>query len=389
MSELKLAKEDFSEIEGVVAKKLRNKKKKMDKIIATENKIVAKEIVPTDEQKEMVASKNKVDAQIKELEEMKRILKKESDKVLAKHNKIVKELKSGEANQEKTIQRTLTTVADALLVNLLQNEYNVKNLLGSDESVGLEAILVPLKNLVTPPHEQLVYSRARDCFVQVFQSFVSGSEDIIPGSGVTHSHLLAQIHNLPESVRQETHSLAPKAEPAHLEQAAEQPAEEVKVAADDKLAADWNAADEDDEHDEPADEAEQEHEQQPSAEQLAEEDVKRDMVRGKKEFLKHKGFVDEDGFVHVKPHDRPSYEHDYLRGRGRRGRKGRHGETDRYKVRGGKGPRGFRGGARGGAKHHDKHDVDETGRKVKTAHGKHPNWSKGEVRVDREPQTQQ
>lgn len=79
-----------------------------------------------------------------------------------KHNKIIKELKSGEANKEKIEREILNAVADALLVNLLQNEYNVKNLLGSDESVGLEAILVPLKNLVTPPHEQLVYSRARD-----------------------------------------------------------------------------------------------------------------------------------------------------------------------------------------------------------------------------------
>jgi hypothetical protein len=321
---------------------------------------------------------------------MKKILKKNCDKIFAKHNKIVKDLESGETNQEKTIQRTLTIVADALIVNLLQNEYDVKNLLGSDESVGLEAILVPLKNLVNPPHEQLVYSRARDCFVQVFQSFVRGSEDIIPGANVTHSHLLTQIHNLPESVRQETHNLVKKAEPVHQEQVAEQVVEEVKQEPSHQLAADWNA-DEDDEHDEPADEAEQEAEpeqEQPTVEQLVEEDVKKDMVKGKKEFLKNKGFVDEDGFVHVKPHDRPSYEHDFLRGRGRRGRKGRHGDTDRYKVRGGKGPRGFRGGARGGMKHHDKHDVDETGRKVKTAHGKHPHWSKGEIRVDNQSQAQ-
>jgi hypothetical protein len=71
-------------------------------------------------------------------------------------------LQKGETNQEKTIQKTLNATADALLVNLLQNEYNVKNLLGSDESEGLEAMLVPLKNLVTPPHGQLVYNRARD-----------------------------------------------------------------------------------------------------------------------------------------------------------------------------------------------------------------------------------
>ena len=239
----------------------------------------------------------------------------------------------------------MTAVADTLLVNLLQNEYNVKNLLGSNESVGLEAILVPLKNLVTPPHEQLVYSRARDWFVQVFQSFVKGSEEIIPGSSVTYSHLLTQIHNLPESVRQETHNIAPKVEVVHKEEVV-QHVEEEKHAAESKPVEDWNAADEDDEHDhdEQADEAEQEAEQteeQPTVDQLVEEDVKKDMIKGKKEFLKNKGFVDEDGFIHVKPHERPSYEHEYLRGRGRRGKKGRHGETDRIKVRGGKGPRGF------------------------------------------------
>lgn len=71
-------------------------------------------------------------------------------------------MQSGEANQEKDYSKALNATADALLVNLLQNEYNVKNLLGSDESKGLEAMLVPLKNLVTPPHGQLVYNRARD-----------------------------------------------------------------------------------------------------------------------------------------------------------------------------------------------------------------------------------
>jgi hypothetical protein len=219
---------------------------------------------------------------------------------------------------------------------------------------------------------------------------VRGSEDIIPGSSVTYSHLLTQIHNLPESVRQETHNIAPKAEVVHKEEVV-QHVEEEKHVAESKPADDWNAADEDDEqdHEEPAEEAEPV-EEQPTVEQLVEEDVKKDMVKGKKEFLKNKGFVDEDGFIHVKPHERPSYEHEYLRGRGRRGKKGRHGETDRYKVRGGKGPRGFRGG-RGGMKHHDKHDVDDTGIKTKTAHG-NPYWRKGEVRVDTEshvPQTPQ
>jgi hypothetical protein len=75
MSELKLVKEDFSEIEGIVCKRLRNKKKKMEKIVNTENKVASKEILPTEEQKEMLASKKKIDFQIKELEEMRKTLK--------------------------------------------------------------------------------------------------------------------------------------------------------------------------------------------------------------------------------------------------------------------------------------------------------------------------
>jgi seryl-tRNA synthetase len=161
MSEI-LDKKDFHEIESVVSKKLRNKKKKMEKIISTENKIVAKEIKPTEEQIEMVESKDKVQEQIQELEDMKKLLKTECNKVLTKHTKIVKELKDGETNQANTIERTLGTIADALLINLLQNEYNVSDLLGQEERVGLEALMLPVKSLFNPPADQLSYSRARE-----------------------------------------------------------------------------------------------------------------------------------------------------------------------------------------------------------------------------------
>jgi hypothetical protein len=71
-------------------------------------------------------------------------------------------LKDGETNQANTIERTLGTIADALLVNLLQNEYNVSDLLGQEERVGLEALMLPVKSLFNPPADQLSYSRARE-----------------------------------------------------------------------------------------------------------------------------------------------------------------------------------------------------------------------------------
>lgn len=389
MSELKLTKEDFEEIESVVTKRLRNKKKKLEKIITTESKIASKEIQPTAEQKKMVSSKAKVESQIKELEDIKRTLHKECLRVLDKHKQIVKGLKTGEANVDNTVKRTLGVVADALLVNLLQNEYNVKNLLGNEERIGLEAIMLPIKNLFNPPADQLVYSRARECFITLFESFVKGSNDIIPGTDATYNKLLSDIQSIPEDVKQATYRLDAEETAAEEAPQAQEYYEEEKVEVvpqqTQAVGATWNEVDQEDEevdHAPNAQHRQEEEEEKPTVEELVEQDVQKDMVRGKRSFLKEKTFIDEDGFVHAKPHARNEFEHNMLRGRGRRGKKGRHGDTDRLKVRGGKGPRGMRGRGRGGKYHHDKHDVDEAGRKTKTAHGRRPHWSKGEVRVD-------
>lgn len=387
----KLTKSDFSEIEGVVTKRLRNKKKKLEKIISTENKINRKEITPTLEQEKMVASKAKVEGQIKELEEMRNTLRRECKKVLNKHNDIVKGLEKDEPQKDDTIiNKSLGAVADALLVNLLQNEYGVKDLLENEEMIGLKALLMPLKSLFNPPADQIIYDRARDCFLEVFEAYVKGSKDIIPGSDTTYNSLLKSINNLPDSVKKQTHTLdqeKAKQEQAEALARAEESKKEVSVSGTAHDEPEWNQEGEDE--DSPGvenipvegDEVVQESVNEPTIEELVENDVKKDMVKNPKTYLKKKSFVDEDGFVHVKPHARSEFEHNTLRGRGRRGKKGRHGETDRYKVRGGKGPRGFRGRGRGGKIHHDKHDVDHTGRKTKTAHGKKPHWNKGEVRT--------
>ena len=162
MSQVKLTKGDFEDLQSIVNKKLRNKKKKMEKIVATENKIVAKEIDPTEEQLEMVASKEKIENQIKEFEDMKKQLKQESNKILAKHQEILQNMETGAVKEEEVVRKALHSIADALLVNSLQNNYGVQNLLDDDNSHALEALLVPLKNLVNPPSESLKYDRALD-----------------------------------------------------------------------------------------------------------------------------------------------------------------------------------------------------------------------------------
>lgn len=389
MSEVTLTKEDFEEIEASVTKKLRNKKKKLEKIVQTENKIVSKEIKPTQEQQSMVDSKPKVEGQIKELEEMRKSLHKECQKVLKKHNHIVKALKSGEANQDATIRRTLGVVADALLVNLLQNEYNVTNLLRNEERVGLEALMIPVKSLIQPSADQLIYSRARECFVELFSNFVVGKSDIIPGSDTTYRKLLSDIQNIPAEVRNHTHKLDAEEtaaeDPASPEQHHVEVSREAPISSEAQRVTNWNVEEEEEQpqeeaEDEPVEEEKQEVLDDATLEKLAEQDALKENIRVKPTAIKPKEYIDEDGFTHVKPHARPESEHNSLRGRGRRGKKrGRHGETDRLKVRGGKNPRGRGRGGRGG--HHDKHDVDEHGRKTKTAHG-HGHWKKGEVRND-------
>lgn len=74
-----------------------------------------------------------------------------------------------------------------------------------------------------------------------------------------------------------------------------------------------------------------------------------------------------------------------LKGKGRKtgGKAKKEDLRQRAKVsRGSRGARGFRGRGRG-REPHDKFGTDESGRKSKTAHGRHMHWSKGEVRVEK------
>jgi hypothetical protein len=385
----KLDKVDFEEIEGVIIKKIRNRKKKLEKIAATESKVVSKEITATPEQAEMIASKDKIEQQIQELEEIRKGVHKECKTILTKHQKIVKNLKSGESNKDKTIKETLGSVADALLVNLLQNEYHVKDFVGKEETVGLEAIMLPLKNLFNPPGHQLVYSRAKECFLELFVNFVKGTEDIIPGSDTTYSKLLADIRHIPADAVNHSYKLAPVvAAPVvhhgYVEET-KQVARVEPVHASNHREGEWNGNHQQDDEDD-NEQYRGEEDRKPTIEELVEEDVKRDMVKGIPEFKnKNKEFIDEDGFQHVKPHQRPELEHNILKGKGRRGgQKGRRGETQRLRVYGGKDPK-VRGRGRGAHVHHDTHGIDEDGKKIRTAHGKHSTWKAGKVRVDVPP----
>jgi len=299
--------------------------------------------------------------------------------VQAKHNNIVKNLIAGETNKESIIQDSLKSLADALLVNLLQNEYQAKDLLGSEEQVGLEAIMVPLKNLFSPPSDTLIYERARDCFMEIFVNFVKGSEDIIPGSDTTYTKLLESIRNIPESVRTSKFKL--NEEDSEAEETVSAPIEEKKEIAKEIQPAeeqDLNEIEAENENEENEGEEDEEKEVIPEETYDPKKVLKQDSVKTKK-------FVDEDGFIQVKPEPKNKFEKKVLKGRGRRtgGKAKKEDQRQRAKVdRGRRGAREYRGRGKG-REPHDKFGTDDSGKKSKTAHGKHMHWSKGEVRMQK------
>ena len=381
----KLEKKDFDEIEDGISKKIRNRRKKLDKIILTESKIASKEIVPTKEQKDMIKSREKIEAQIQELIEIRTGVRKEIKKVMGKHKSIVKGLEDGESNREHTIQSTLKNIADALLINLLQNEYAVQDLIDEEERVGLESLMVPLKSLFHPPGNEVNYDRARDCFLELFVNLSKGSQDIIPGSHTTYSKLLESMNNIPESVRTSTFKLdgtdqhtqekevSNEEEEEKVEVHQEEPAQE---AAPQDQEQDWNEVEQQEDEDDD-DEEDKEEDEEPEQEENPKKVVKEDNKISKK-------YVDDDGFTHVKAPGKSYAEKQSLRGRGRRGGGRDKRERQRQNAKVDRGGKNFRGHGKGRGRHpHDKFGTDETtGRKSKAAHGKNPHWHKGEVRVE-------
>lgn len=345
-----------SPVLAVIAKKIRNRKKKLEKLTQKLGDAQKGKAEATNKDQKI----DEVKAEIKELEEMRHSIQTEARSIIQNMQGTAAPAKVDHKLQDEIITHSLGRVADALLINLLQNQNGVRSFLQSNENAGLKAALIPLQSLISPNSSSLVYNKARECFVEVFRSLAKGSEDIIPGSSVSYKQLADNLDRIPAKSKNELISLSR--------------VEEEKVASTSVLAESKSI----EETKAPTKAVERAAPKEPTIEQLAEEDAKLEAFKVEKVVIAPKVFIDEDGFTHVKPHSRPAYEHDALKGRGRRGKKGRHGETDRLKVRGGKGGKPIRGRGQG---HYDKHGIDEEGRKVKTAHGGQ-HWKKGEVRVE-------
>lgn len=385
MNQTEVSKDDFealfandSPVIAVISKKIRNRKKKLDKLVQKImecHKDKSKKSDPEDDIK-----KEKIEAQIKELEEIRQGMKDEALKMIHNIKASSKPQVIDDKAEERIIENALGRVADALLINLLQNHHQTQTLIGDHENDGLKALLVSFHAISHPDTKNIIYDRARDCFVEVFRSFAKGSEDIIPGSNVTYRHLAEQVDSIPASVRKASHSFA-KPEVVAVQQPVQvsvtqevKKQEEVKQEAQPDV---WHQQDDED------DGNEEDEENDATIEQLAAEDALKEQIPVPLTAMKNKAFIDEDGFTHVKPHARPAAEHQYLQKKFRNNRQARNKHTERWKVKEGgsdlRGGRGHRG--RGGHVHHDKHDWKEGGGKNKTAHG-NTHWKKGEVRVD-------
>ncbi len=106
----------------VVAKKIRNKRKKLEKIKETKQKVASKKITLEKEQEEMLASEESVISQLKDLEEI-------SKSLLANQKKVSQIIASAEKadskeEREKRVDKILNRLADALLVNSISENFN-------------------------------------------------------------------------------------------------------------------------------------------------------------------------------------------------------------------------------------------------------------------------
>jgi uncharacterized protein YydD (DUF2326 family) len=97
-------------------RELRNKQKKLDKIIQTEKSIKKGEIEPTDTQKEMIATKKAVQADIKEVEELVDLYVK-SNPGYSRTNEVKQEVKPVEVDSHATVEHAFYLMAQMHLVS--------------------------------------------------------------------------------------------------------------------------------------------------------------------------------------------------------------------------------------------------------------------------------
>jgi len=186
----------FDPIYSVLQKRIRNKRKKLDKIKqAEEVKSTGKDLTP--EQLDMIQGKELIQAQIKEYEDILKGIRAE-----------VKTIKAeiADANSASTQKETTSSVeliADALLVNSLHNNLE-KSILDETQHAALNQALSAITS-ISNPGKVIDYPRMKQGFTQLFNDLISASEEKVPGTTVSFGDIHSGLTSIDDSVTGKVH----------------------------------------------------------------------------------------------------------------------------------------------------------------------------------------
>lgn len=184
----------------VVAKKIRNRKKKMEKVQALQVKVKTdRSFKPNEEQQEKLRSIEQHELFLKEFEEMHQMFKTD----IKKHNKKnhvpqgtkTKTVVSVDVKKE-TSQEVLQLVSKACLVGSLENEQYDQKFLDDSTSSALQAVTYTVDAL-RQKDSTIRGDRFAESFVKTFDSLYNHSEEIIPGTSSSYQSVAEQLEAIP------------------------------------------------------------------------------------------------------------------------------------------------------------------------------------------------
>lgn len=363
MSQKQESENIFAGVHSVLGKKLRNKNKKLDRIRGLEKEQKTSKGSLSKEQMDMIAGKEKLVSDIKDLQAT-------QNQIIAETKKLEDKVGSSSSKKQEVQKQSSELIAEACLASLIHSNYGEK-ILEEETASALEKALTAF-HLALTPQDSLNYDRAREGFVFLVDSLLQKSSEIIPGTDKSFSAIAGDLEKIRPTLEGRVFSLeqeqaveeqkeeqvqeqpeqAESSTPAVTHEATKEEVQETKNAQDQ----DWGDIQDDDEgaDEEIEDEVEDQMSQKSKPNQQKGTTVKR------KPQTKPNN-IDEDGYEIVRD--------TRFRGRGK-GKRGGRGAIRGYKTR----------GKYHGPKQHHQRDP-------KTSHGKRPNWQKGEKRTETNEQS--
>jgi len=164
-------------------KKIRNKQKKIEKIVELEQKVKSKEIVANAEQKQKIASKPDVEAEIAEVKGYLDLFVISQAENAAADNKQKKQHTKELANAKKS---TVTAIANMITMHTMQQ---CSQPIPSELEEGVKHFSECLNKMLCKGQGSLQWRQQRDCFIQCWTKLASGSQDNVPHTDTSFEEL--------------------------------------------------------------------------------------------------------------------------------------------------------------------------------------------------------